>query len=433
MNAHFPRVLHVGFNPIGSPTNTGLTLGSMFADWPRDRLFEVYTMSGQQMVHEHNGVVAPPSSAPVDGLVRQILGSRLPAPAGDGLNSAVSRKGVPTPPGVRARVALSMLNDLGPVWTGGRWVDSVAEWRPEVLHSLLGGVRITRLVLALSRRLDVPIVPHFMDDWMRTMYADGQLFGLARREVNRLVDGVLARSPLCIAIGKDMQSEYASRLGKECRVVGNSVDFQAFDDIWRPISPDAERRSISYVGGLHLGRAGVLSHVGKAIERHRAVVGPSWVLRLMVPAADLPRAEKLAAETDTIEVAGTVHPNEVPAALIQSDALLFVESSDQGVAPFTRLSVSTKVPEYLAARRPILVVGPDGQASVRALSRSGAAVYGGGGLDPAALDRAWSQVARMSSEGATGAALPAAVREEFGRAETQERLRAALADAVGRR
>lgn len=433
MSAHYPRVLHVGFNPIGSPTNTGLTLGSMFGDWPADRLFEVYTMSRQQVAHDHRGVVAPPSSAPVDGLVRRVLGSRLPAPVGDGLNSAVSRKGAPTPLSVRARVAVSMLNDLGPVWTGGQWVDGVAGWRPQVLHSLLGGVRITRLVLALSRRLDLPIVPHFMDDWMSTMYADGQLFGLARREVDRLVDRVLDRSPLCVAIGTDMQSEYTSRLGKECRVVGNSVDFRAFDDLWRPSDQTQERRSMSYVGGLHLGRGDVLREVGRAIARHRGAGEHQWVLRLMVPAADLPRAEELAAGTDTIEVAGTVHPHDVPAALIESDALLFVESSDPGVAPFTRLSVSTKVPEYLAARRPILVVGPDGQASVRTLSRSGAAVYGGGGMDPVALDGAWSQVARMSAEGSTGAGLPTSVREEFGRAETQERLRAALADAVGHR
>lgn len=429
MSHDFPRALHVGFNPIGSPTNTGLTLGSMFAQWPRDQLFEVYSMSRQQLMQTHNVVVTPPSSAPVDGLARRVLGSRLPAPVTDGLNSAVSRKGVPTPVAVRFRVALSMLNDIGPVWTGGRWVNEVKAWRPDVLHSLLGGVRVTRLVLALSRRLEIPIVPHFMDDWMGTLYVDGQLLGLARREVDRLVAGVLARSPLCIAIGRDMQSEYASTLGKECRVVGNSVDFDAFDRIWRPNVSGGPNRSMSYVGGLHLGRGAALREVGRAIERNQRAGEPSWTLRLMVPAADLGAAEQLAAEVSTIQVAGTVPPDQVPAALVASDALLFVESSDPSVARFTRLSVSTKVPEYLAARRPVLVVGPEGQASVRALARSGAATYGGGGLDEAALDEAWMRTARMSVEG-TMAAVAESMRDEFGQEATRERLRTALADAV---
>jgi hypothetical protein len=430
MTDDFPRVLHVGFNPIGSPTNTGLTLGSMFAQWPRDRLFEVYSMSRQQLVRADNVVVAPPSSAPVDGLARRLLGSRLPAPVTDGLNSAVSRKGVPTPLSVRSRVALSMLNDIGPVWTGGRWVDEVRASRPEVLHSLLGGVRITRLVLSLARRLDVPIVPHFMDDWLGTLYVDGQLLGLARREVDRLMSEVLARSPLCIAIGRDMQAEYAATLGKECRVVGNSVDFDAFDTMWRPGAHDARHRTISYVGGLHLGRGGVLREVGRAIARHQRVDGPSWGLRLFVPPADLDAAQGLAGEVPTIEVGGTLPPDEVPAALVASDALLFVESSDPSVARFTRMSVSTKVPEYLAARRPVLVVGPADQASVRALTRSAPATYGGGGLDAAALDQAWARTVSMSLNAAAEGPLPEFVRDEFGQTATRERLRAALAAAV---
>lgn len=42
-----PRVLHVGFNPIRSATNTGLTLGSMFGGWPRSEMFELYLISRQ--------------------------------------------------------------------------------------------------------------------------------------------------------------------------------------------------------------------------------------------------------------------------------------------------------------------------------------------------------------------------------------------------
>ena len=431
MNDELPRVLHVGFNPIGSANNTGLTLGSMFAEWPRERLFEVYTATRESTARAEHVVVAPPSSAPVDGLVRQMLGSRLPAGVADGLHGAVSRKGVPTPLGVRARVALSMLNDIGPVWTGGRWVDDVRAFQPQVLHSLLGGVRITRLVLALSRRLDIPVVPHFMDDWLGTLYVDGQLLGLARRQVDRLVARVLERSPLCIAIGRDMQAEYTTRLGKECRVVGNSVDFEAFARSWRPSAPDAASRTLSYVGGLHLGRGGVLRDVGTALAAQKRPGEPVWSLRLMVPPADLAAAEQLAAEVSTIEVAGSLPPNQVPGALVASDALLFVESSDPHVARFTRLSVSTKVPEYLAARRPVLVVGPEAQASVRALVRSGPASYGGGGSDAARLADAWQRTARASLEGTAEAPLATSVREEFGQEATRARLRAALVDAAG--
>ncbi len=39
----YPRVLHVGHHPIGAPTNSGLTLGTMFGSWPDSELLQVCT------------------------------------------------------------------------------------------------------------------------------------------------------------------------------------------------------------------------------------------------------------------------------------------------------------------------------------------------------------------------------------------------------
>jgi hypothetical protein len=330
------------------------------------------------------------------------------------------------------RIAASLLNDIGPVWTGGRWVHEIDMWRPEVIHSLLGGVRITRLVVALARRFDVPVVPHFMDDWMGTLYADGQLLGLARREVDRLVAAVLAQSPLCITIGRDMQAEYERTLRLDSRVVGNSVDFEAFDRLERAPRSSGGVKTMSYVGGLHLGRARALRDVGRTLEKDNSSGGTQWILRIMVPAADLADARLLAEQVPAIEVGGTLPPSEVPATLVSSDALLFVESSDPSIARFTRLSVSTKVPEYLAARRRVLVVGPSDQASVRSLVRSGVARYAGDGGDPSEMEDAWKGLkAKIDAEPEVAAVSPTTV-EEYGTRPTQERLRQALMDAVGR-
>jgi hypothetical protein len=425
-----PRVLHVGFNPIGSPTNTGLTLGSMFRSWPRDHLLQLYTMSRQGVGVDQNVMMAPPSSAPIDGAIRRMMGSRLPAPVTDGLNTAISRRGVQLPLRARARLAATTLNDLGPVWTRGRWVNDIKAWEPQVIHSLLGGVRITRLVVSLSRRLDLPVVPHFMDDWMGTLFTDGQLRGFARREVNRLLDAVLERSPVCLTIGYDMQAEYERKLGRECVVVGNSVDFDAFEGLRVSSAPSTGVRTIRYIGGLHLGRVGVLRSVGHALNSQAPRTNP-WRLRISVPQVDIGLAQELEAEIPAIQVGDTLRPDEVPAALVNSEALLFVESADTNIARFTRLSVSTKVPEYLAARRPVLVVGPVDQASVRALMRSGAAHYAGPGHVRAQLDRGLeSLTGALDSEGTEPIILDS-IRHEFGTAPTQDRLRTALLQAAG--
>ena len=80
----------------------------------------------------------------------------------------------------------------------------------------------------------------------------------------------------------------------------------------------------------------------------------------------------------------------MPRRLRSATALLFVESLQPEIAAFTRLSVSTKVPQYLAARRPIVAVGPRGQASIGELAENASTaliVHGTSAADLEPLER----------------------------------------------
>ena len=85
-----------------------------------------------------------------------------------------------------------------------------------------------RLSLALSRYLDVPLVPHFMDDWVDNLFTHGQLGGYARSQAERVFAQVLQRAPVCLTIGEDMRREFESRLSRPCVTVGNSVDLDDY-------------------------------------------------------------------------------------------------------------------------------------------------------------------------------------------------------------
>ncbi len=186
-----------------------------------------------------------------------------------------------------------------------------------------------------------------------------------------------------------------------------------------------------YVGGLHLGRVEVVRNVARALEVS-AARARSWQLELFVPEADALLAAELAGEHAVVSHGGSLTPDRVPQALVDADALLFIESSAPHITAFTRLSVSTKVPQYLAAERPVLVLGPEEQSSVRAVRRSGLGVFGGDGTDPGVLAGALSSldatveddVASRSSE------IAAWLEETFGVAATRARLLDALGTAA---
>ena len=69
---------------------------------------------------------------------------------------------------------------------------------------------------------------------------------------------------------------------------------------------------------------------------------------------------------------GEVLPADlVDETLTRADVAVHVESFDPRAVAYTRLSLSTKIPSYLAAGRPILAVGPPGIASIRYVERHG--------------------------------------------------------------
>jgi hypothetical protein len=436
--SEYPRVLHVGHHPIGAPTNSGLTLATMFGSWPHSELLQVCTRVHKDAPLRGEVLMTPGVLAPVElGLraalkpsvwVRRAAGRSVERES-DGMNNSVQRSG-----GLstrqRVRLAAAVINDIGPVWLTPKLRQQVKRFRPDVVHSLLGGVLAMRLSLALSRYLDVPLVPHFMDDWVDNLFTHGQLGGYARSQTERVFAQVLERAPLCLTIGEDMRREFEFRLNRPCVTVGNSVDLDDYGRARQVPTHSRPQLIMRYVGGLHLARDHVLSVLAEVLDAE-SFGDRAWTLELFVPDYDRARAGRMAERFRSVVYGGSLAPPEVPGMLVTADALVFCESELPGITKFTRLSVSTKVPQYLASGRPLLVLGPADQASVRTLIRSSLSVYSENSASRDAL--------RGSLEGLTALAVktggaapdhPGWLLAEFSEQATQERLRAGLARAA---
>ena len=69
-----------------------------------------------------------------------------------------------------------------------------------------------------------------------------------------------------------------------------------------------------------------------------------------------------------VKYLGFVSGEDYNHALESTDILLHVESDDLRYKQLTRLSVSTKIPEYLMSYRPIIAFGPTELASIRLIN-----------------------------------------------------------------
>jgi len=419
------RVLYVGADPIGSGSATGQTLAAIYG-----------ALRDEQVTQLCERVLAGVGAAgvwPTRGAVLRLLtamrdrGTPGSGRVADGFNASIVRPA----PGwqTRLRGELQALVEIAPAPLPRRMLDRLRAWRPDVVHTPLGGARIPRIALHAARALDVPIVPHFLDDWPSTLYSGGELGGLARRTSLRLLAEVLARSPAVLTIGDAMAAEYRFRFGKECVVAGNAVAVThecRGADVASPTDPPARAPGapfeLVYAGGLHLGRAEVLH----AVARTLAQVASPWRLVVHAPARDV--ALLLGRDLPPHLVVGAdLRPHEVPARLHAAAALLFVESLRPEVAAFTRLSVSTKVPLYVASGRPVVAIGPRGQASVAVLgeyARPALVAHGAGAPELAPLAAFLETVERSTDQ--TRRALPA----QFRRDVVQERFVATLVAAA---
>jgi glycosyltransferase involved in cell wall biosynthesis len=123
--------------------------------------------------------------------------------------------------------------------------------------------------------------------------------------------------------------------------------------------------ALSYLGSVvSFARWTMLRRIGEALRdinagQQRAILRIYTADRLdngMVERLSIPGA---------VEFKGALNAAEVQQVIVESDILVHVESMDKVSRKLTRLSVSTKIPEYLASGRCILAVGPAEVASIR--------------------------------------------------------------------
>jgi hypothetical protein len=210
---------------------------------------------------------------------------------------------------------------------------------------------------------NVPVVPHFMDDWPSTLYADGRLGGIPYRIFQRQLRSLLRRVPLGFCIGSHMAAEYELRYGVEFHEFMNCVDDADF-----PALPQMTTHIPlvwTYIGGLHLNRSKSLLMLARGITSRGGLVN------IFAPALDIREHGPAFAGLPGTRL-GSLAPEDVMVHMKASDVLLHVESFEPAESVFTRFSVSTKIAQYFACGKPVLGLGPGELASMKVIEEVGA-------------------------------------------------------------
>lgn len=401
-----------------------MTMLNLFRGWPADRIAQVYVESSNSIPPDGTVCQKYWKISPVNALAG-ILGWPRKCevlPGADGNLQQVFRE---LPRWRRALVAVARYS-----WSG-RFVEparemlygvrsllnpSLTDWirrfSPEVVYSMLGTVHIIKLSLDVAKEFDLPIVPHFTDDWVTSNYQRCWGGGILRSRMQRHLEGIWRRSPIRLTISESMTEEYARRYGGTYETFVHCVDSSQFSPSPRRTGGDllerepgnalpadsgaadhkdhvgysqsnAEkfqcqttvRRSVRllYLGGLHSERWRSLQEIGLALKEIANDGYPCELLIYTQPDASAQFASALMMPP-AMRVVGWMPNAQVPELVCRADILIHVESFEPRARQYVALSMSTKIPEYMMAGRCIFAYGPAEVASMKYLARTGAGV-----------------------------------------------------------
>jgi glycosyltransferase involved in cell wall biosynthesis len=349
----------------------GITVANLFSGWDQQALAQLF-ISDIEPDKElcGNSFRLGEVVFPVDYCLRALLGKAIK------LNHPLTHKIGGVGPSmddtlnlrVRLHLIARAINDLGPCVlpsVAARWIQ---EFRPDVIYSSLGNARLVKIVIWASRVAgNVPIVPHFMDDWPSTLYADERLWSIPKNIVDHLLRSLFRRAPVGLCIGESMAEEYKARYGRDFCGFMNCVNDEEFRSSPHHGGPGQGPLIWAYVGGLHLNRWKPLALLAQCISAQGAI------LRIFAPERDLCEFGSVFSVVRNVET-GTLAPGEVMKAMKQSDVLIHVESFDHAESTYTRFSVSTKLAQYLACGRTIFGFGPAGLASLKLIKEARAGI-----------------------------------------------------------
>jgi hypothetical protein len=366
-SAHFPRVLVICFHSLNSSSATGIVFSHLFGSWPKGSLAQIYSevLPPDSHICNHTYRISA-ENVGLDRAFRRLLRPKAVARLGSAPQPQfVEAVGGTSARRRRMRSVLTAWTDMVPFHLDGEFHTWLKDFTPEVIFTNLGSIRQMRMATQIARLTGAPIVTYFNDDWPSTHFADDILKKVPRLLLQRELRRVFPLTVAGAAASTAMATEYRQRFG---------LPFEPFMYCFSspaapPPPPAGDEVRFCYVGGLHLDRWRALAAIGTAAAQLRS---SSRGVRILVyaPEADLRQYGALLSAAG-IEVMGSLRAEEVQDVLVQHHVLVHVESFHEQLRRYTRLSFSTKLPQYLAAGRPILAWGPAELASCRYIAETG--------------------------------------------------------------
>jgi glycosyltransferase involved in cell wall biosynthesis len=210
--------------------------------------------------------------------------------------------------------------------------------------------------LGLKRKLGINWVADFRDPWTDIdYYSELKLSKLADKRQKSMERNVVVEADKVIAVGNTIADDFKNKYDREIHVIPNGYDK---NDFLKDTDVISDKMYITHVGTFVKSRNPVV--LWKAIKEliHKNENFKNKIVVRLVGKVDISirNSIKEYGLTDLVKFIDYIPHSEVPKMLKESALLLLVINN----APNMKGILTGKLFEYLAARRPVLCIGPAG-------------------------------------------------------------------------
>lgn len=363
----FPKVLIISHNLYDDSNNIGKTLVSLFDGWPKDRLSQIYFRNDSpsfRYCDEYYCITDKDVLKSVMSLGIKKAGSELKK--GEVLELSEAESSL-YQVGNHRRPIVSFIRDV--MWACGKWkTEQLRHWiinvaNPDVILFAPNDYTLAyRVVLYIEKTLNKPIIPFYMDDSFYYGCKTGFIDAMRRKKLRIAAKKIHGYSREIFTICEYMSREYEQIFNMQCHDFVNSV---VIEDM--PQKRNRGTTIFSYLGNLHSNRWKSIVEIGRMIDRINYENKTNAILKVYSGSVLEKKVEAEFEKIESLRFLGRIPASEVREKQLESDVLIHVEAFDLASVNSTRLSLSTKIPEYLSTNRMIFAYGPSNIASMRYL------------------------------------------------------------------
>ncbi|PKE18226.1 glycosyltransferase family 1 protein [Macrococcoides caseolyticum] len=354
-----PRVLVISNNPFSSQSNNGKTYLSLFDSWPKDSIAQIYFNNEEPLkeITKHYFNFNKLNDE-TDFREKSTINSKISIKK----NIINLLKNSQLVSFIYNFYWSNKINNNNTVYT------FIEEFKPDIIF-FVGGKRSYsyKFVNHLKEKYNLPLYLYYTDDYFVPEKKFNVFMIINNLLFKKEAIKTISNTECLFVISEKMKKEYEKKFNKKCIPIMNSIDLSEYDV--EKIKSSDKYLSIGYYGGLHLKRFDTIIKFARVIENYNEQNNTFHKVYIYSSSLVNKKMKKIIDEIKCLSYEGCVSSNEIIDSMNNKNTLLFVESFNRNMINRTRLSLSTKIPEYLAIGKPIIAIGPKESGSIEYISK----------------------------------------------------------------